>query len=61
MQNGICPECGGTEIYTKAEAIWGYAGGDLCEDGGRLAREGDSARRINLCTMWSYRGSCSSR
>jgi hypothetical protein len=24
MQNGICPECGGTEVYLKNGIIWGH-------------------------------------
>ena len=39
MQNGMCPECGGTEIYTKAEAIWGYAGGIFIKMGGFWKKE----------------------
>ena len=34
MQNGICPECGGTEIYTKAGAIWGHLTGISVKIGG---------------------------
>jgi hypothetical protein len=34
MQNGICPECGGTEVYMKRGAVWGHLTGIFVKLGG---------------------------